>query len=205
MDYGPSWEEAWNQHVEAWNPEDNVPLDSVKRLNDEMGPVKIMSGDLRNLADHPTITTGCVYWDVFEGDVEGYSEYRGDRWHELSDESVLLYFSEDGSQFTPERSPRRYSFGGAYWPCSVVREEKDGSYLVQVFPKPKARTDPPIWHEKGLPHFLTHYPRRSIRYFTRPDRSDMHRDNAFRHHIDIPDEIFPSHWKDRRQTGRDEL
>jgi len=254
IDYGTAWEEAWDQHVDNWNPEVDEPLESVKRLNDEMGPIKILSGDLRTVADHDYITTGCVYWDEFADDEEGYREYYEDEgedanhyelftetdvlwrygddgqrvyrpivfeedvhdwemsasddlWHELSDEGILWYLAEDGSQFTPEDSPRRHTFGGSYWPCSVVREDKHDSYIVQVFPNPKARTQPPLWFQEGLPRFLTNYPRRSIRYFTRPDRSDMHLASAFRHHIDIPDEMFPPQWKDRRrdEVERDEL
>lgn len=248
MDYGVLWEEAWDQHVDEWNPEDDKPLDSVKLWNDAMGPIKIVSGDLRAVADHDYIMTGCVYWDEFAEDEEGYHEYYEDEewdddyymhfpetevlwrygedgrrvyrpllfetddhdgmnmspsddlWQELSDEAILWSLSEDGSQFTAENSPRRISFGGSYWPCSVVRENKDGSYNVRVFPKPpKSRVPPPLWFEEGLPRFLTNYPRESIRYFTRPDRSDMHLASAFRHHIDIPDEMFPPQWKDRMQ------
>jgi hypothetical protein len=256
MDYGVAWENAWNDHVEHWIPDADKPLESIKRWNDEMGPIKIQSGDLRTLADHDRITTGCVYWDEFQDDEQGYQEYWEDQgfeeedfdgipeasvlwrygengrrvyrpllfeeyvgdleispsddlWHELSDEGILWYLSEDGSQFTPENSPRRHTFGGIYWPCSVVREDGDGSYIVQVFPQPKSRDPRPLWFEQDLPHFLTNYPRRSICYFTKPDRSDMHLTAAFRHHIDIRDDIFPPQWRDRRDydkfEGEDEL
>ncbi len=76
MDYGVSWEEAWEQHVDDWTPgEKNKRIDSVKRWNDEEGPIKIMSGDLRKRAIHDSITTGCVFWDGFAEDEKGYHEY----------------------------------------------------------------------------------------------------------------------------------
>lgn len=255
IEYGLKWQEAWNEHVDLWTPDEDEPLDSVKRWNDEGGPIKILSGDLRVVADHDRITTGCIYWDEFDEDDEGYYELYGeaegwgddyypvfpgtdilwrysedgqrvyrplvfeddtgdlelspseDLWQELNDEGILWYFGEDGSQFTAENSPRRISLG-SHWPCSVVRQETEDTYTVQVFPKPKSREPQPAWVEEGLPRFLTNYPRDSVRYFTKPDHSDMHLESAFRHSIDIPDDMFPPQWRNRPKEGnedRDEL
>jgi hypothetical protein len=252
MDYGVIWEEAWEQHVDDWTPAENRSLDSVKQWNDEAGPIKIVSGDLRKRTEHDSITTGCVYWDEFAEDEEGYHEYFEEEsdwdeddeytyedhleskilwrygkdgrrvyrpllfdedvydielcpsdhlWHEMSDDAIVWYLGEDGSSFTPANSPRRHIFGGIYWPCSVIRQEENGSYIVEVFPNTKRRGERPLWFEEGLPRFLTKYPRESIRYFPRPNKSDMHLKSAFRHHIDIPNIMFPPQWKDRRRDG----
>ena len=195
MDYGSAWEEAWVRHVANWDSNGDTPVESVTKWNEDTGPVRIMSGDLRQLADHPKIQTGCVYWENNEhDDVE-----RDDGWRHWSDERILRVYGRDGSQFTPENS-RNYHDGGAYWSCSVVREDNNGTYVVRVFPSSFAVQGIPKWYLESVPRFLTSYPRRSIRYFTQPYKSDVHLLKAFRHHIDIRDDIFPTQWRDRGRS-----
>lgn len=248
MDYGSSWENAWAEHAEVWKDTyDGQPLESVTQMNEEAGPVQIMSGDLRKLAEHERFTTGCVYQDEFSEDEQGYRDfwkaeepeqgisikdrppgiptmdvlwrYEGKRiyrpfdfddslideatmswsadwWHHWSDEQILWEYSENGRDFTPENNSR-FRFGGAYWPCEVIRGDVDGTYIVRIFPSKVPGIASPKWAEEGYPRFLTSYPRGSIRYFTKAFAGDVHLAMAFRHHIEIKEEIFPAHWKDR--------
>jgi hypothetical protein len=39
------------------------------------------------------------------------------------------------------------------------------------------------------------YPPASVRYFTKPYKSDQHLPGAFRHPIEIRDDLFPEQWK----------
>jgi hypothetical protein len=202
MDYGRAWEEAWAQHVANWDADGNKPVESVTKWNEEIGPVRIMSGDLRQLADHPKFQTGCVYWeDDEEDDEEDDDVLRDDSWQDWSDERILQVYGRDGSQFIPEHS-RHYQHGGVYWSCSVVREDNDGTYIVRVFPSSFALHGTPEWYLESIPRFLTSFPRRSIRYFTQPYKSDVHLPKAFRHHIEIRDDIFPTQWRDRWRDRR---
>jgi hypothetical protein len=208
MDYGSAWENAWNQHVakwDNWNKDGEMALPSVTKLNEDTGPVRIMSGDLRKLADHPAFQTGCVYWednDDWEDFDDDLSFLDNDDWHDWSDENILYELGRDGSHFIPEDSRDLHS-GGMYWSCSVIREENDGSYIVQVFPSSKLHGKP-WWYKENVPRFLTSYPRGSIRYFTKPYKSDVHFTFAFRHYITISDDIFPAHWKDRKENIEDD-
>jgi hypothetical protein len=209
MDYGSAWEDAWARHVANWDPNGDKPVESVTKWNEDTGPIRIMSGDLRQLAYHPKFQTGCVYWeddeeDDEEDDVETKKSCNGetcmpdDNWQDWSDERILREYGRDGSQFIAEHS-RRYQYGAVFWSCSVVREDRDGTYIVRVFPSSRLHGSPK-WHLESIPRFLTSFPRRSIRYFTQPYKSDVHLRSAFRHHIDIRDDIFPTHWRDRRRN-----
>jgi hypothetical protein len=203
MDYGSAWEKAWNQHVANWNNwnyDEETPLPSVTKLNEDTGPVQIISGDLRRLADHPAFQTGCVYWEDEDdwGDFDDDLTFLdNDSWHDWSDEHILYEYGSDGSHFIPEDS--NYQGGGKYWSCSVIREENEGTYIVRVSPSSRLHGSP-WWYEESVPRFLTSYPRGSIRYFTKPHKSDVHLPSAFRHHIPIRDDIFPIHWKDRKKS-----
>jgi hypothetical protein len=204
MDYGSAWEDAWARHVANWDPNGDKPVESVTKWNEDTGPVRLMSGDLRQSADHPTFQTGCVYWEDDDEDDDEDNEATertcmpDESWQQWSDEQILREYGQDGSQFIPEHSPR-YQNGGVYWSCSVVRENNDGTYIVRVFPSSNMHGSPK-WNLECIPRFLTSFPRRSIRYFTQPYKSDVHLRSAFRHHIDIIDGIFPTHWRDRRRN-----
>jgi hypothetical protein len=204
MDYGSAWEDAWNQHVAKWDKHGEKPLLSVTKLNEDTGPVRIMSGDLRQLTGHPFFQTGCVYWEDFDDDLENFDDnvtvLDNDDWRDWSDEHILHKYGRDGSQFIPEDS--YYTGGGMYWSCSVIREENDGHYIVRVFPSSHSHGSP-RWYEESVPRFLTSYPRGSIRYFTKPYKSDVHFPSAFRHFISIKDDVFPNHWKDRKEVKED--
>ena len=84
------------------------------------------------------------------------------------------------------------------------------SYIVRIFfAQVNKRRKVPVWHERGIPRIYHHFPRSSIRFFTTPLMSDQHNYSSstaitkspsrpFRHHIGIPDEIFPLQWKNKQ-------
>ena len=45
IDYGKEWEDSWNEHVKNWKPTSNEKTRnksvSVKRLNDDTGPLSM--------------------------------------------------------------------------------------------------------------------------------------------------------------------
>jgi hypothetical protein len=73
---------------------------------------------------------------------------------------------------------------------------RERSYVVRIFPSPFHRR--PRWDARGLPRIYTDFPRSSIRHFTKPGLADQHSPQAFRHHIEIPDEMVPPQWKNRK-------
>jgi len=56
------------------------------------------------------------------------------------------------------------------------------------------------WEELKIPRIIKDFPRASIRHFYLPYKSDLHLPNAFRHHMELKDDIFPQHWKNRQSV-----
>jgi hypothetical protein len=74
--------------------------------------------------------------------------------------------------------------------CDILRAEtvkRRTRYTVVFYPD----------GDKG-PKKVTDLPREVFRFVDRPYTSDMFMDNAFRHDIRIPDEMFPCAWRNLR-------
>merc|ERR1712238_631768 len=109
---------------------------------------------------------------------------------------------------------------GHFWPCSILSQNKNRKkkknsnndndnddttktsssssyYSVRIFPSGYHRDDNDTEENRNYATnlLLINYPRESIRFFTLPYQGDQHLPNAFRHHIEIRDEIFPDQWK----------
>jgi hypothetical protein len=194
LDYGSGWEEAWEKHVKSWSPPEDDSIfgsyASIKELNDSMEPPRTES----ELAVNPlpdNVITGCMYTADYE---YAYDEFgAGFDWSNLSEDQVLEHFAYDGSGYVWQEInvfPR-------FWPCSVLSGNDRSGYTVQIFQASWEYETP--WAQKGLPMILTNYPRESIRYFNEQGLSDQHLPNAFRHHPELPDDIFPEQWKNLRK------
>ena len=176
---------------------------SVTKLNEDEGPVipELMSGDLRKEVTHPDLMTACLYFiDNDEIPKEWQMNDANGAWKNLTDEEILVRYGEQGSDITPELFTD-HLVAPSYWPCYVIEKEETGGYIIQVFQSPL--DDKASWSQLGVPHFITNYPRESIRYFYKPYRSDAHFENAFRHHIEIRDEIFPEQWKNLKENEKE--
>ena len=197
MDYGPDWEEAWAQHVANWKAP--PPIDqyiTAKEANEKEGPILdiLVAGDLRKKAEHPYLFTGCQYYETDQDKHKVYKNKDPD-WDKLTDDELLERFADDGSEYRYGRKGYTKHSDASHWPCSVLREEENGSYTVRVHQNPWEDSLP--WDENDLPRILTNYPRESIHYFVQPLASDQHLPNAFRFPIGIRDDMFPDHWKNR--------
>jgi len=199
MDYGERWEKAWEDHVNNWAPpaigsgfEYNK---SAFVLNKQAGPIESLS-DMRD--DHSqkgNLMTGCWYWEENDDDIENFK----DDWKKLSNHEILKKFSINGKHFIKKKD-HHY---GYMWPCSVVSQDDDSSYTVRIF---QSKThDDTKWERRNLPRLIRRFPRNSIQYFTKPYRSDQHLPGAFRHYIEIRDDIFPPHWKNLKDNPSGEF
>lgn len=202
IDYGVEWEEAWKEHVANWKPAPMIDsFISAKDANEKKGPIldMLVSGDLRQAVDHPYLFTGCVYHEK-DADSHWVYDTEESNWQKLSDSELLETYGGDGSGFHYS-SDRGYTkhHDLTHWPCSVLRQEKDGSYTVRIHQSPYEYQQK--WDENDLPRILTNYPRESIHYFVKPFSSDQHLPGVFRHPLGIRDEIFPTHWKNLRDKG----
>jgi hypothetical protein len=124
--------------------------------------------------------------------------YLDPRWKALSDEEIVRLYAVDG--YNMQTSDGEYSH---YWPCTVIEriesdeedsEKEDNLYLVRIFP-PKYHPSKEKFEGGAVHLLLVDYPRSSIKYVTLPSRQDQHLPQSFRHHIGIPEEMFPRQWK----------
>lgn len=196
IDYGRGWEEAWDKHVATWKPPDDDLFEayvSPTEMNARMGPLeKLVSGDLRKIAKHSNLFTGCIFWMSGFDDEDERWESKDPNWESLDNQTILeRYSSSDGSSYFGDYEEQ---FDGSYWPCAVVGSEDGSTYTVRILQS--LLHSETKWHEQDLPRFITNFPRESIRYFNKPYTSDLHLLNAFRHPIEIRDDIFPEQWKD---------
>jgi hypothetical protein len=204
MDYGPEWEKAWESHVENWKPpaegsgfesHTSVTLANLKI------PVEVSLTDVREEhSPERDVFTACVYRQYGEDEYEKWvSEQKfedefEDEWKELDTSEILKIFGRDGSQHEPP------NFHGDFWPCSIVASSRDDdddddevSYVVRIF---QNKSNPQTaWQKEELPRILLNYPPTSVRYFKKPYKSDQHLPGAFRHPIEIRDDLFPEQWK----------
>ena len=195
IDYGQEWEEAWQNHVADWEPpvmENGDEFITAKEANEQGNSLKhVVTGDLRKVSNHSHLFTGCKYW-LTSQDRHRVFNKRNPVWVEWDDEDILNFYSDEGSRYNGDYSSHKDK---THWPCSVIREDDDGTYTVRIH---QAHwEDPTRWHRNSLPRFLTKYPRESIHYFVKPYESDQHLPNVFRHPIGLRDEIFPVQWKNR--------
>lgn len=211
IDYGLNWEHAWEAHVKAWetNPE------AAHRQKGELdwNQQEQLSVTVSNLRDDEVGVVDDYYFPVClfgnNGDEilgmdpldEEEEELETVEWKHLTDDEILENFSYEGSPIQlPETVEDRGSPFGVYWPCSIVDvNEERNSYTVRIHQSQFHETT--RWHATGEPVFLYDYPRSSIRFFVQPYRGDQHMREAFRHIIEIPDSIFPSHWKNRQSIS----
>lgn len=198
IDYGKGWAEAWNSHVEAWMSESThvtsrVSSTLLNRLNEPIPLGEYSSSSLDSVPD--SLFTGCFYEDDAEWRPKDDSFISN--WTNLEDDEILAIFGDDGSRFI-----HRDDFTG-FWPCLVLKRDPEDDidsagekYIVRIFHPSKASVST-WWQDNGVPRFLTKFPRDSIRYFHKPYQSDLFLRGAFRHFIEIPDEMFPELWRDK--------
>lgn len=196
FDYGAGWERAWHDHVRKWSPPGResafASYAPITEMNEKKAPLRSRT-ELRTNPYPNNVITGCFYKeDNEESDYEFWNE--DDDWRKLSDEKILDYFSDNGEDFTwyeIQQFPR-------YWPCDVINGNDEDGYLVQFFQLPQEEET--VWTKKGVPMFLTNFPRESIRFFNRLGASDQYLPGAFRHHIELSDSIFPEQWKNLKKA-----
>ena len=199
IDYGERWEQAWERHVAQWKPptvdSGFAQYVSTKELNERSEPPDfLVAGDLRAEPPvHPNVVAGCLYWTTeFDSEEEWSSLEYDPKWTEWSDEEILNYYGSDGSMFEADFDSLRET---SFWPCVIIgsEDEEQTRYTVRLDGSYWGHYT--AWASKNLPRFITNYPASSIRYFNKPYSSDQFLPGAFRHPIEIRDDIFPEHWR----------
>ena len=172
IDYGENWEAAYEEHVADWEP----PVDDGTYI-----PVRTMIDNkdfrtIKELEENPypeNVMTVCYFTDGERHEDEDYLE---------DGEIILSEFN--GSSYVAEGGMDVHY--DAY-ECNLEDKEIDesGSTVLTVR----------ILYSETKNYILTEFPEESITFKTRMYKGDQFLPGAFRHFIEIDDDIFPEQWK----------
>lgn len=147
---------------------------------------------------------GCIYWETEENHVTDWIESLKNEddiedWESLDDDVIIEKFGQPGTDYTGTGAHGNKDLA-EYWPCAVyTKDESNRTAVVRIFQNPTMEMTK--WISMEIPRLLTDYPMESIMFFHGPYKSDQHLPNAFRHHIGLPDDLIPDHWKDEDEDG----
>jgi len=193
IDYGPLWQQKWEEHVQNWNHEmvwdtKASDLNSAMMNSSSDGgrnyfytQDEIESLKQANTYDIPDSIMTVAY---LEWEDEGQTD-------KLSSEK-----KNSGTWYQFDKTTAREGY--ALKPCVVVDRYRPSSsdgetttrsdnyeYTVEIYDT-----------VNDMVEFVKNVPQKYIRYLDKPYTSDIHSKDAFRHYIEIPDEIFPEAWRD---------
>jgi hypothetical protein len=181
MDYGRSWEEAWFQHVQQWKPDE-----------EQYSPAYVIDDTIRLLRteaeqkDHPypqNVETSCFYRYSDRTDEEK------DRKENSANDKVMSFKWKATKGLFDLKNLR---------PCNVLKRKEDAKgrsvYAVRMFNRPGLDETELI--PKGEMHLVTHVPRNAVRFTDKPGSTDQHLPGAFRHEINLKNDVFPEAWID---------
>ena len=172
IDYGSSWSQAWERHVEMWNThyDINDEDDGANVAMNSMNPAhtaKTMNEDTMNM-NKPIKT-------LLEQDENPYPDcIRTACYSSLKNPAPLT-----DNSFA-------YTYSAHYVTslqfCEVVDRYRKGD---------------DYWYDVKIKNtLLTHVPSEGIRFVPAENCSDMHLSQAFRREIQVPDGLYPALWLD---------
>jgi len=169
IDYGLEWEDAWNQHINAWIPQTDDDFDDASQwscFKDCDNATPIRTKEEQNSEPYsPNVEIYCFC---------SYGYRTESVWKEFDD-----WRQSDAAYKFPCEILRRYlRQGGGYLydvelsiTSNMANVEGDGLVLV-----------------KGVPQY-------AIQFTNKKYTSDLFLHNAFRHEMMIPNEMFPDSWR----------
>ncbi len=190
MDYGTKWEQAWFDHAKEWKPLQNAKAYSPSYVMDDVAGL-VRTEKEQALHPYPSnVMTGCFY---------RYSN------HERNDGIAANMGKPQGEATTVKWKMDRYTFDyDNLRPCSIMQRDEEinnqgqsqVSYTVMMKNWQGMKKEEII--PKGEIHVVNSVPRQAIRFLDKMYSTDQHLVDAFRHEIQIPDDVFPSQWLDLR-------
>jgi hypothetical protein len=175
LDYGDAWEKAWQEHAKNWKPEGADEYVSAFMLNKVAESVKFRT-EFEQMKD------------PYPGNVN--IECDSDFWKRANQ---TLFETTHIINIT---DPDDHQF----WNCDILRHrEVNGTTLYTVVverPEDDKKKKKNKKKEDQVDKYIMmkDIPAPAIRFTDRPYTSDMFLEEAFRHAIMIPDEIFPVQW-----------
>jgi hypothetical protein len=169
LDYGDAWERAWQEHAKDWKPPDEwSDYVSADAWNRQLEPTVLLRSEVEQQS-HPypsNLETRCHSNMVM-------NKY----WR-----TMPLSWAFDGPKL--EGAAPEYGH-----PCRIIQCHANNTYDVEV----SVMTD--LATGEKVKNVRKHVPRGGVAFFDRPHTTDMHLRMAFRHHIELPSEMFSEAWK----------
>lgn len=192
MDYGDAWEAAWLSHVKAWHPVDGAEnYQSAIHFNQNENLLKTVYDDY---SYPPNVEIHC-----FEEFLSKEMDWRTTLERKLVNfrPGESLHQTLYGTEEVRAKQQLAVDFTEGSRPVDILaREETTGGEIMYTI-----RDD----EEKRIVGDL---PRLAFYFFDKPHTTDMFLTNAFRHEIGIPDDLFPTGWRNvpaKDEKGKDEL
>lgn len=168
LDYGDEWEAAWQRHVAEWKPVEGADT-------------YVSAFEMNQQVDHQFRTEFEQMKDPYPPNLmlkfhKSFLHHQERRtWLQLHP----LPFNNTLNEWMESRSVK----------CDILRYTVVGKRVLYTIAIPS--TD----DTNGEHVLLEDVPQEAIFFQDRPHTTDIFLENAFRHDIRIPDEIFPEQWK----------
>ena len=175
LDYGDTWESAWQYHVEHWSP--------VEGADDYFS-----AADWNDKHEQDEVDFMTVFEEM---------ESEGRLYPPNLDLTCNNYFSDNEwkehySSGTLEEALHEWTESSAeFWDCHILRTEEHSVTDEVMFTVEAHKED----EESDKSELWKSIPKQAFRFVDKPYRSDIHLENAFRHDIRIPDSMFPEKWR----------
>ena len=200
LDYGKDWEDAWDKYIEQWKSPCGG-LFSGACFASSMA-IREMNIDKFNKAYHEWSENHYTACQITQSEVQKHgSEFVflvKEKLDPAADDSIKesykgITYDDEGFKITPHQHLHLQ-----YFPCKIMasryyREEFD--VLALVNPRFVPVKSLKVKHSKVLIK-LNNLPPKDVIFVPRPLKGDMNDPKAFRHEIELPDEVFPDLWKD---------
>lgn len=199
LDYGNEWDEAWQDHIQNWQPPEgshryisaaDMNSDDTKQLPTIF---EQLNDDSTTLLFPPNLIVKCD--DTFpsmndDNDTNNSKEEWVQAYYNGTIENFLEFHEAHYNECVILRRERR--------PMKTAGTNHDDVFLYTVHlyreieREDDDNDDDPYQHS-----ILYNIPRFAIRFFDAPYTDDTFLMNAFRHDIRIPDHLFPTSWKNK--------
>ena len=214
-DYGTAWQQAWEKHVELWNRTINdaeaavvhsenyiSAYDYEQQCNSNMSQLKQQDENLYYdhvpdcfIAAPSWIATRC--W-IADSDTVTTTSTNSDN----DNDNWLNWMAPDDAEYN--KTTREIYYYGVIddtFPCEVLNYSSSSTATMDHF-RVRLQYEEGASLEDGWN--ITNVPRSAIIMVDRPYTGNQFLRQAFRHEIQLPDELVPESWKDLQpnQEGR---
>jgi hypothetical protein len=164
MNYGNEWERAWEEHVQTWKPQEGAKMYQHSSFFNK-NDLSVLKTDAEQEMDpYPANLDLQCLVDVV----------KLENWRDSSTESRdgLREYQDPSSSDSDRKNCR-----------IVAREEIRGVLIYETIV---------IWNDKKKT--VAELPREAFVFTDKVKSTDQFLPNAFRHHIGMPDGMFPDAW-----------